>query len=217
MPRSGETLSVNEVAAVVGMSPRAVNEIVDEAILPARFVVRRPRRAFMSPACYLIAVYHGTSGRLTKPVSVRMVNLLSEAFGPLDAAAGRWQMPVPAHFLLREAFLTLDVRPFFEEVGRGGLRLDEARAMVTEDPDILGGMPVIAGTRIPVHDVAASARKNIPAERILRAYPALSPRHIELAQVYADAHPPRGRPARVNTDWPDARRRSGSDVLRKAS
>ncbi|MDE4605815.1 DUF433 domain-containing protein [Sinorhizobium meliloti] len=38
-------------------------------------------------------------------------------------------------------------------------RLDDlaaAREIVTASPDVLGGTPVIRGTRVPVYDVAAS-------------------------------------------------------------
>jgi uncharacterized protein (DUF433 family) len=34
-------------------------------------------------------------------------------------------------------------------------RLEEAREIVIEDPEILSGTPVIKGTRVPVHDIAA--------------------------------------------------------------
>ena len=68
-------------------------------------------------------------------------------------------------------------------------RLEEAREMVVENPEILSGTPVIKGTRIPVHDVAASFEAGIPIERILRAYPSLKEGQVELAAVYARAFP----------------------------
>jgi uncharacterized protein (DUF433 family) len=40
---------------------------------------------------------------------------------------------------------------------------------IVSDPDILGGMPVIKGTRLPVYDLAASVRAGIPRDRILAA------------------------------------------------
>jgi uncharacterized protein (DUF433 family) len=38
---------------------------------------------------------------------------------------------------------------------------------------LLGGTPVLRGTRIPVHDVAASVAAGASKDRILSAYPAL--------------------------------------------
>ena len=54
-------------------------------------------------------------------------------------------------------------------------KLRAARAMVVEDPEILGGTPVIKGTRAPVYDVAASVAAGLPLDRIARAYPASAP------------------------------------------
>jgi uncharacterized protein (DUF433 family) len=62
------------------------------------------------------------------------------------------------------------------------------------DPKILSGTPVIRGTRVPVYNVAASVASGIPMERILSAYPGLKRRQVELAALYVDANPQRGRP-----------------------
>jgi uncharacterized protein (DUF433 family) len=82
-------------------------------------------------------------------------------------------------------------------------RLKEARVLIVEDPEILSGTPVIKGTRIPVHDVAASATAGISNQRIRAAYPGLDDRMIEFAVIYAKASPARGRP-RSLAGVPDA-------------
>jgi uncharacterized protein (DUF433 family) len=73
-------------------------------------------------------------------------------------------------------------------------RLAAARELVVSDPDILGGAPVIRGTRIPVYDVAASVAAGLPMTRILAAYPSLDADKVELAAIYAEANPARGHP-----------------------
>jgi uncharacterized protein (DUF433 family) len=75
-------------------------------------------------------------------------------------------------------------------------RLTAALDMVVESSDVLGGAPVIRGTRVPVHDVAASSAAGIPLNHILAAYPGLGAEMVELAAIYAEAHPLRGRPPR---------------------
>jgi len=72
----------------------------------------------------------------------------------------------------------------------------KAREAVTEDPEILGGIPVIKGTRVPVYDIAAAFDAGTPVDRILKSYPSLKDWQVELASVYARAVPPRGRPKR---------------------
>lgn len=61
--------------------------------------------------------------------------------------------------------------------------------LVTTDPEILGGMPVIKGTRVPVYDVAASMKAGISRDRILAAYPTIKDQHLDLAVAYAEANP----------------------------
>jgi len=213
-------LSVNEVAVVTNVPPRAVNDIVDDAILPSRFVVRGPGRALRPRACYLDAVYWDTSEQLTKPERLRIVRQLSEQFGQepaaSDMATPRWRLPNLSSYVLHDGVLTIDLRSILRRVEKGGDRLDEAGEMVVVDPEVLGGIPVIRRTRIPVHDVAASVREDIPVERILRAYPVLTPRKIELAKLWSDAHPPTGKPRRVADDIPTAKLRSEVRVVRKA-
>lgn len=87
-----------------------------------------------------------------------------------------WQKrALPWAALLREdwtvhhEFLTIDLMPFMRGASE---RLDDlaaAREIVTS-PDVLGGTPVIRGTRAPVYDVAASVGAGHSVERILEAW-----------------------------------------------
>ncbi len=97
-------------------------------------------------------------------------------------------------WIVRDEFLTIDLAPFVQRTKERMERLDAAREIVVSDPDVLGGSPVVRGTRVPVHDVAASVAAGIPTDRILAAYPSLDSDKIELAAIYAEANPARGRP-----------------------
>ena len=98
--------------------------------------------------------------------------------------------------------MTIDLAPFLKSVHQKLAELGEARALVVEDPDILGGTPVIRNTRVPVYDVAASVAAGLPMKRILAAYPGLTAEMAKLAAFYATANPPRGRP-REHSSPPD--------------
>lgn len=65
------------------------------------------------------------------------------------------------------------------------MKVDDA---ITSDPEILGGTPVIKGTRVPVYDLAASVKAGIPRDRILAAYPTIQEHHLDLAVAYAEAN-----------------------------
>jgi len=104
--------------------------------------------------------------------------------------------------MVRDEFLTIDLAPFVRRTTERMDRLAAARALVTTEPDVLGGTPVIRGTRVPVHDVAASVAADMSTDRILAAYPALDADKIELAVLYAKTNPARGRP-RSNDSFPE--------------
>jgi uncharacterized protein (DUF433 family) len=72
--------------------------------------------------------------------------------------------------------------------------LAKAREIIIEDPGILGGTPVIKGSRVPVYDIAASAASGLSVSDIREDYPSLNENKIELAILYVKAAPQRGRP-----------------------
>jgi uncharacterized protein (DUF433 family) len=90
-------------------------------------------------------------------------------------------------WMVRDEFLTIDLAPFVRRTTERMDRLAAARALVTTDLDMLGGTPILRGTRIPVHDIAASIVAGLPIDRILAAYLALDAEKIELATIYAEA------------------------------
>ncbi|MBI2717253.1 MAG: DUF433 domain-containing protein [Rhizobiales bacterium] len=54
----------------------------------------------------------------------------------------------------------------------------------------------LRGSRIPVHDIAAMIANGDEKSAIINAYPQLAPEQIDLAVLYAEAYPRRGRPRR---------------------
>jgi uncharacterized protein (DUF433 family) len=86
----------------------------------------------------------------------------------------------------------------------------KAQAMVVENPEIMGGTPVIRGTRIPVQLVAEMRNQGTSVEEILEGYPSLTRERIALAELYVQAHPRRG--PKVQTRLP----RGARVIARKA-
>ena len=62
------------------------------------------------------------------------------------------------------------------------------------DPQVMGGMPVFTGTRIPIDIVLAASRNLSSLDELRKHYPGLSDAQIEAAQVYRQIHPKRCRP-----------------------
>jgi uncharacterized protein (DUF433 family) len=92
--------------------------------------------------------------------------------------------------------LELNVRPVVTKVRSKVARLGRAKRMVIVDPHIRGGEPVIQGTRIGVYEVAAMVEGASEEEikEILQGYPTLRREQLDLARIYAAAHPRRRRP-----------------------
>ena len=75
-------------------------------------------------------------------------------------------------------------------------RYREARdRCITSNEDILGGTPAIAGTRITVYAVLGRLQDGDTIDDLLDDYPEVAREAFEAAELYARAHPLRGRPS----------------------
>lgn len=178
-----DTLTPAEAAVVAGVSVRDVHRVIDEHILPENLYDVREVRSFSSDACVFIAFYFEAAERLTSGERQRAI-----------ALASRHSSGKKSTRIVHDGFLTIDFAPFWTSVDERLQRLNAARAQVSVDDEILNGTPIIRGTRVPVYDVAASVAAGYAMERILAAYPSLGREQVELAALFAEANPQRGRP-----------------------
>lgn len=81
-----------------------------------------------------------------------------------------------------------------KEVDTGLRRLAQAAHMVESDPEIMHGLPVYRGTRIPVQAIAGMLSGGVTVAEILEGYPALTAEKVQLAPMYVKAFPRKGRP-----------------------
>ena len=75
------------------------------------------------------------------------------------------------------------------------------------------GEPVLKGTHIEVHRIAALLSGNMTTEEIIEDYPSLTPEMVVTAKTYAEAHPKTGRPYPSKT-VKRAIKKVGLDALR---
>lgn len=68
------------------------------------------------------------------------------------------------------------------------------RGLVERNPEILGGTPVIAGTRLNIYAIAARLEGGESLEELQAEYPYVTREQLEAARLYAKANPLRGRP-----------------------
>lgn len=192
MANSATLLKPTEAAVVAGVSLREVNRVIDEGILPDDFLETEDGRRIAPAACFLIAFYVDSAERLT-PRERRFV--VDEASARLRNGSTRLSAsPANEDWIVTDEFLAVNLNSFVQSVRERWKRLKRAEELVTASPDILSGTLVIKGTRVPVHDIAASVEAGISKARILAAYPGLTAEQVDLAALYAQANPPRGRP-----------------------
>ncbi|MGZ8363817.1 MAG: DUF433 domain-containing protein [Caulobacteraceae bacterium] len=67
-------------------------------------------------------------------------------------------------------------------------------ALISQDEDILGGTPVIRGTRISVYSILGRLDGGDTVDEVLEDYPGLSRDSVETAVIFARSHPLVGRP-----------------------
>lgn len=188
MDIKNDDLSAAEAATAAGVSVADVNRAVDRNILPEGLFSAAGSRTFRREACVFISFYFGTADSLTSAARLRVIrdgSTHSQSWSDLRA----WR----SH---ESAAVEVSFSPFIEEVENRLDQLQRAQEMVVEDQEILRGIPVFRGTRIPVHDVADLIEEKTPIAELKELYPRLKQEQFELAPVYAKAHPKRGRPAR---------------------
>jgi uncharacterized protein (DUF433 family) len=198
MAANADLLTPTEAAVVAGVKVRDINRVIDEKLLPADFYALEGGRRLHVAACPLIGFYFHAASALTAEERELLIGLACEqvARQVIGKQGRRKHSYHPADWTIQDRFLTVNLWEFAVGAQDRHAKLEQARKMVVVDPDILDGTPVIRGTRVPVYDVAASAVAGLPHRRIRSAYPALDDRTIELAALYAEAVPPRGRPPR---------------------
>jgi len=184
-------LTTTEAAVAAGVSLPQINRVIDEKILPDDCYSTSPTRTVRTDACLLIAFYFETADWLTAGARLKTIR---------DAVARPHTWAQWKYYAMDENFVTVRFADLWKNVDGRLQQLLAAEKMVVEDPEIMGGVPVIRGTRVPVHQIAGVFDAGTPMERILKSYPSLTAQQVELASIYAKAVPQRGRPKR--TDFP---------------
>jgi uncharacterized protein (DUF433 family) len=91
---------------------------------------------------------------------------------------------------------TLDVKTLAKETAEAAFRYKAARDKhIVCNQDILGGTPVIRGTRITVYSVLGRLQHGDSLEDLFEDYPDIPEEAFEAAVIFAKTHPMRGRPS----------------------
>lgn len=204
-------ISTAEAAFIAEVSDRDMNRVVDERMLPESLARSDDGRFFSPFAAALARFYFSTEdiyvarlrlrvlGELTARVEMRKdrASVSSLDLFPQDF---NWQVEVTTNLANVLVDASAAVRAAFERM----CLVREASKLVSVDPEVMGGIPVFAGSRLPEENLAASLNRGIDKQLLAESWPFLTKKHFEAAKVYVRTHPKRGRPRRLaesNPDW----------------
>lgn len=173
-----------QVSAVTGLPLPTVHKAIEHKLIsPKRVREGRvvERRLSRSQVLYLVMEAKGL--RSLPLVTRRLVARAVERDSGIDVMS-----------ISEGGVVFIEFKHAREEVETGLRRLAEAERMVHSDPEIMHGLPVYRGTRIPVHSIAEMLAQGAKVDEILDGYPALTREKVVLAPLYVKAFPRRGRP-----------------------
>ena len=155
-------MTANEAASVTGVPLRQVHRIIDAGLLGGA-VKRRDKARLLAPSALVgLKLAYETADVLT----------LRSRRAVVATSIRRPRQTIE----IRTDVVVVDVRPAARAVRSGLSQLSKARGIVASAPDVLGGTPVVKGTRIPVHDVADMLANGDRPAAIMKAFPQLDER-----------------------------------------
>ncbi len=174
-----------QASAVANLPLPAVHKLIERRLIrPRRLRNGRSIERMLSRAQVLYLRLEAEGVRLLPIASRRAIAKEIESTPEIDAV-----------LLTEGSALIVQVKSVRLELDQDLKKLERAVDMIASDPEVMRGTPVYRGTRIPVELIADMLSQGANPEEILEGYPALDREKVELAPLYVQAFPRRGRPA----------------------
>lgn len=184
-----------EAAELSGTTLGAVNKAIEQKVLRVR---RRRGRTLLAPEDVGPLTLLSQT-RVALPVAVKRRIVVWARGGPGTNAE-----------LRLDGALVVRMGPEIEQAMQRARHYVELRERLVEvNPEVRGGVPVIAGTRMPVRSLARLIELGETREVLREDYPFLPEESFELAPLWAKANPRQGRPPRP---WASGERTPASQL-----
>jgi uncharacterized protein (DUF433 family) len=173
-----------QASAVANLPLPAVHKLIERHLIrPRRLRTGRSIQRMLSREQVLYLRLEAEGVRLLPIAARRAIAKKIESSPEIDFVV-----------LTEGSALLIQVKSVRHELDQELKKLERAEKMITCDPEIMRGTPVYRGTRIPVELIADMLSQGATPEEILEGYPALDREKVELAPLYVQAFPRRGRP-----------------------
>lgn len=185
-------LSPREVAELSGVSRRTVEKAIEEKVLPVHMRQSLAGKSGMRRMLGAESVVYTT---LMRALAADLSLTLSGKRN-LAKALKRHELAGMRHQTIEiSPAVTADIGELAgDAIDRTEKYLATRDAWITSDPGIMGGLPIIRGTRIPVHSVLGWMRSGDSLDEIVADNYDLPREAFEAACMYAITHPFSGRP-----------------------
>ena len=182
-------LTIREAAALAGVPRSTIEKALEAGVLRS---VAGPARFRGGATRYLpiraVAYFHSLKAADLTDLALRHKREIWARLAGLEP----WRLE-PIEFT---PGAMLDLPRLAAEPLRAAERYRDARDLyIVSDADILGGTPVIVGTRVSVYSVLGRLSDGDAIEDLAHDYPEIPREAFEAAVLYAKAHPLRGRPS----------------------
>jgi len=201
-------LVIAEAAYIAELTDRHMNRVLDERLIPESLVCTDDgRRQYAPLACAFAKFYFETDDDLTASLRRSVIAVMAGRVERSDAKSELLALGPAAtgfNWLLQLPFGEIDVSSFVRSCAARARAIDDSQACITRSDDVMDGMPVFAGTRVPIDTILACTEKGIPMTRLLESYPFVTYDMIDAARVYDATHPKRGprrRLGEVHPEW----------------
>ena len=200
-----------EAAFIAGLTDRQMNRVVDERLVPdALFEQQGNVRRFTRLCAAFATFYFDTEPLLVAAARRHVLEELTQRVEQLSASndvLALVALPPTLSWKVARFAVEIDVTSYVQGAFVRAREVDQAGTLVTADPEVMGGTPVFAGTRVPIEIVLGSLAVDIDMDRLKASYPFLTEAHVQAAKVHEEIHPRRGRPRRIAETHPGLTRR----------
>ncbi len=180
-------LTRREAAEITGTSISTINKAIEQRVVPIHREGKQP--LLDSDALALITIFNLAPVRL--PVSVK------QDVRRWIVTEKPYRRKKAAEFAVGDGPLVIRCTVEVRERAQAGERYARNRdRFIISDPEILGGAPVIKGTRMLASTVARRIDGGDTLERLQSEFPMIPREAFDAAYWYAKANPQRGRPAK---------------------
>ena len=188
-----KAILINEAAVATGVSARQINRLIDDAVLPKSVCVKvGTRRAIRAFAVPMVSFGASDGTKLSKGMRLEAMRMI-EKFAKENWPRLRDEPEHAKRLRFESGCVMISLGEPVSAAMAGLNKWGDALRRIVEDPEVRGGIPIVRGTRISVHEIA-DALSSDGLEITLEDFPALSRKDVEAAVLYAKAHPRTGRP-----------------------